>query len=131
MTVRMGNCHSYSSKMAEILFVQWPSLLDSLALSAAAKRNARTAEPWRHPRWLLLLRGWGLYGLTEYQMWVRPKFPTRAARLIPLTIALLPGVMVNSLLLLYFSVRSEGRWLQTMKQSPMNLRNRRLIKRPA
>lgn len=125
ISYRMGNANSYSSQLVEILFVKWPALVASLAVSETIKRKLRSAEPWRHPYWLLVLRGWGIYSLTEYGSCIRPRLSSVRERLAPILVAILPGVLVNSLLILYYWIRQDrGRELQWMRQSRFRLGNR-------
>lgn len=127
---RLGNTQSYSSKMIEIVFVTWPSLVESLALSESARRLIPRAEPWRHPLWLLLLRGWGLYSLTEYRCWIRPRLHSTFQKLAPVLVALLPAVLANILLVLYYSARQDrGRWLYSLRISRFHLPNWWALKR--
>lgn len=129
---RMGNAQTYTRQMGEILFVKWPSLVESLALSVDARRRVRCAEPWRNPSWLLLLRGWGVYSVAEYRSWVRPRLSALRERLLPVFIALLPGVVVNAMLVLYYSARQgRGRELQWMRRSRFHLRHWRPFSRCA
>jgi glycosyltransferase involved in cell wall biosynthesis len=130
ISYRTGNAHTYSPELTEMLFVKWPSLVESLALSESARRKVRSAEPWRNPRWLLLLRGLGLYSLTEYRRWVRPRLSSTRETLIPTFVALLPSVAVNAFLVSYYFARQDqGRWLQAMRDSPLHPRNWRVFKR--
>jgi abequosyltransferase len=130
ISYRMGNTHTFSSQVREIMLVKWPTLIGSLAVSESARRQVRSAQPWRNPRWLLRLRGWGLYSRVEYRRWVRPHLRSTTETLIPTLVALLPGVLVNTALVFYYSIRGDqGRWLQLMRRSPCNLRNRRLFRR--
>jgi len=130
ISYRMGNSHSYWPKVAEILFDKWPSLVESLAVSDSARSKVRSAQPWKHPKWLLLLRGWGIYSLAEYRTWIRPRLSSTRQIAAPLLIALVPGVVANSVLALYYSIRKDrGRWLHAMKQSRFHIWNRRPFKR--
>jgi hypothetical protein len=124
LSYRTGNAHTFSSRIAEILLNKWPSILDSLPLSKSAKAEVGSACPWASPQWLLLLRAWGVYDLAEYQQWVRPRLNSFFQKAIPYSIAILPGVLVNSLFVgYYFAVRNRGRWLQAMKASRFNVRH--------
>lgn len=117
---RMGNSHSF--KLGDVWYVYWPLLVESLALSSWAKRKVRTAEPWSHPGWLLVLRGLDHYSLKEYHQWIRPRLPRARQRLVPKIIALLPGVLVNAALVAYYLVRQDrGRWLHVMRRSPLSI----------
>jgi len=128
---RMGNAHEFSPRIPEIQFSKWPSLVRSVALSDAARRNAYSAEPWRHIRGLLYFRALGWYSWTEYRRWVRPQLSLFRERLIPILVALLPGVLVNACFVLYCSVCRRpylGFWqrgwmLQFLSEGRYRLRN--------
>lgn len=129
ISYRMGNANTYSPQTSDILLFRWPSLLLSLAVSESARRKVRSAEPWRHPFWLLILRGSGFYSLTEYQRWLRPQLTSVLGRLLLVLVALVPGVLLNSLFILCYSVRQDRRvLLHSMKQSRFNLRHWRWFK---
>lgn len=124
ISYRLGNTHSYAARMIEIIFDKWPSLAKSLAISETARRGIPRIEPWRHPGWLLLMRAWGYYSLVEYKRWISPRPNTVLGRLAAMFIAIIPGVVVNTLLVAYFSTRQDrGRWAQAMRQSPYYLCN--------
>lgn len=125
ISYRMGNTSAFSYTDSEVVFGNWPSLLESLALSESARRKVRSAQPWRHPHWLLVIRGAGHYSLNEYRRWVRPRLRSIHEKACPLAVALLPGVLVNTLLILYYSARRSNRWLQVMRGSRFYFRNLR------
>lgn len=127
---RMGNTHTYAPMINEVFYDKWPSLVKSLAVSESARRQVRSAEPWRSLQWLLLLRGRGYYSLTEYRQWIRPRLGSKLERLTPVIIAMLPGVLINTLFVCYYTIRQDrGNWLQTMRQSRFYLWNWRSRKR--
>lgn len=129
ISYRLGNAHTYSQHFSEIFLVKWPSLVRSLALSEAARGKVRSAEPWRNPLWLLLLRGWGLYSFSEYRRWIRPRLRSIREMLAPALVALLPGVVVNAYFVLYYSVRKDqGVWLSGMRRSRFYFRNWGVLK---
>lgn len=130
VSYRMGNETSYSPQGIEMVLGKWPAVVASLALSEPVRKKIRSAEPWNHPRWLLFLRGWGRYSVTEYQRWIRPRLSSNAARLACIVIALLPGAAVNLLFVIYYSARrNRGHLLQLMSQSRYYLGNRRFFRR--
>lgn len=123
VSYRIGNEQSYAADILKVIFEQWPATVESLALSEAAKKQVPRARPWRHPKWLLLLRGWGFYSLREYRKWIRPRLASRTHRILPALVAFLPAFAVNAALLVYFSAcQDRGRWLLAMKQSRHNWR---------
>lgn len=130
VSFRQGNSNMYSPRMAEILFVNWPSVVSSLALSDSAKQRAASAQPWKNPRRLLLLRALGHYSLIEYRRWIRPRLTPIRKRLAALVVAMLPGAAVNMFYVLYsFAARDRGYMLHMMKQSRFYLLSWELFKR--
>lgn len=129
ITYRLGNAVSYASRMHDIIFVKWPWLVESLALSKSARRRVGRAEPWRNPHWLLLLRAWGIYSLAEYRRWICPRLSARHQKLVPIFIAVVPGVLVNALFVLYYSLRKRRRWVRSMERSRFYPRSWRIFNR--
>lgn len=124
VTYRMGNAHSYTGELAELLLMKWPHLAEMMKLSPTVRKEVRSLEPWNQPVWLLVLRGWGVYSYREYRRWIRPRLTSAWRRVLPCLVSLLPGVVVNALLVLYYSSRQDrGRELQWMRRSPFNLRH--------
>lgn len=112
ISYRTGNSHEFSPRMFEIMFFKWPSLVWSLALSQTAKQKICHSEPWRDNHSLLLYRGWGYYDWCDYERLIRPRLRSGIEGLVPALIAGLPGVIVNAVLILYYSMtrRTEGLW---------------------
>lgn len=132
ISYRMGNAHTWSPRTFEVFLINWPSLVWSLELSDWAKRKVCAPEPWRDFQELLWCRGRGCYSLNEYRMLVRPRLPRIREKLIPLMVALLPGIPVNAFCILYFAVTScerRGVWLQFMRESRYYFRNWRIFER--
>lgn len=131
---RMSTVHTWSSRVAEIIWFIWPRLVWSLAVSDAAKRTVCSAEPWRSAKELFVWRGLGHYSMTEYRKWIRPRLSSRREAFSFFIIALLPGTLINVALTLYFAMtrRSFHGWrkaelmLQDLRDSPFNLRHRRV-----
>jgi abequosyltransferase len=129
ITYRAGNTQTWSPQRGEIIFVKWPLLVASLALSESAKKKVESTEPWRNPRLLLQWRGLGFYSLSEYQRWVRPRLRSIRETLIPALVALIPGVLVNTFFVFYYSVRQRANWVHGMKESRFYFRNWRVFRR--
>jgi len=140
ISYRMSNTHTFSPKIFETFMVNLPSVVWSLTtLSESAKRKVClcSAEPWRDVHELLLFRGLGFYSLTHYRRLIRPRLRSFRDMLIPVLVALLPGVLINILFVFYFSMsrrRYLGVWepdmmLQNMKESRFYFRNLRLVSR--
>jgi abequosyltransferase len=119
-----------NSKIFERAAFTGPSLVWSLALSEWAKKRVCLAEPWRSPKFLLWMRAMGSYTLTEYQRSIRPRLRSPWEALTPTVIAVLPGVLANTLLLFYFVAMGRHReLLPELKRSPLCLRNWLMSKR--
>jgi abequosyltransferase len=137
ITCRMGNSHAFSPKLFEALIVNFPSLVWSLAISESAKSKVCVAEPWRSLHELLLWRAWGFYSLLEYRRWIRPRVHSTREALAPTVVALLPGALVNALLIFYYSLTSRsyrGIWqpdvmVQFLRESRHYFRNWRVFRR--
>jgi abequosyltransferase len=115
---RLGNSHSFASKNSSVFLNKCPSLAESMALTESSKRK------WSGLRWLPFLRGSGDYSLSEYRLWIRPRFGSFHERAIPLLIAFLPCVLVNAVLAAYYSIRRDRRLLlYAIKQSRFHWRN--------
>lgn len=135
ISYRSGNAHSFSSAFFETYMVKFPSLVWSLSVADWAKRQICEAEPWRDTRELFLWRGRGSYSQREYRRWIRPGRGIRDTW-APGLIALLPGSLVNALLVSYYSIIRRpyrGVWapaliLQTLRKSSFHVRNWRAFK---
>jgi hypothetical protein len=97
VSYRLGNSHSWGAEAGEVLLNKWPALVASLAVSPSARRKVRSAEPWRSSRWLLVLRGWNAYSLTEYRQWIRPRLSSILEKSAAVMVSLLPIILVNTL----------------------------------
>lgn len=128
---RMSTVHTWSSRVAEIIWFIWPRLVWSLAVSDAAKRKVCNAEPWRSAKELFVWRGLGHYSMIEYRKWIRPRVGSRREAFSSALIAMLPGTLINAVLTLYFAAtrRSFHGWrkaelmLQDLRDSPFNVRH--------
>lgn len=109
--------NSYSPRMGEILFSTWPTIVASLVISDATKGSVISAQPWTSLRHLLTLRGMGLYTWVECRCWVKPRIDSYPRKAAAATIALLPGVLVNSMLLAYHFTRGNRALIHALQQS--------------
>ena len=133
---RTGNANTFSSKVAEILLLRWPSLLESLAVSEAARKKVKSSEFWRYPSALLRLRAEGSYRWGDYCRWIRPKLLPVWLKWVSALVAVLPGTLLNSVFIIYYSTitwRSHGIWqseyrVYMLKASPFFLGNWRAPK---
>lgn len=130
ISFRTSNTHSWSSHVIDIIWVRWPSLVWSLPLSQEAKAQVCGVQPWRSLGELLVWRAFGFYSLAEYLRHIRPRLRLIHDALTPALVALLPGALVNALLVLYYSVanRPSRRLYQGWRQPDLmlvDLRNSR------
>lgn len=123
---RFGNSHAFSSTLMRAIFVTWPSLVRSMALSESAKKKG-PGELWKHLDAMLHWRGRG-YSLVEYRQIIRPQTRSPRERWIPVFAALLPGSLVNAVFVIYYSVKKKSLLLACMKDSPFYFRRLRPFK---
>jgi len=137
VSYRKGNAHCYSSGLSEIWFSKMPVVLASLTtVSAAAKNKFWMTKPWTDVLELLRLRALGIYSMVEYRRWIRPQLNSIREALMPICIALLPGLIVNASRMLYYAVtrRHRGVWrpeleLQMLRESRYFIGNLRIFRR--
>lgn len=130
ISYRMGNVHTWSSRTFETFMIKWPSLVWSLPISDSAKSRVCSAAPWKDFRQLFRYRGRGCYSSTEYRRYVRPRLRSVREMLGPTIVALLPGVLVNALCLLYVSLVNcprRGIRLQFLRESRYYVGNWRVL----
>ena len=121
--VRMEN-QSWLSNSFQIFYVNWPALVSSLALSESVKQ-AYLREGWTAFQPLLLSRAAGQYSLSEYRNHVRPRLRSFWSRLLSALIAVLPRIILNTYLVLYYSTFGQTyarSHLLMLTQSRFNLR---------
>jgi abequosyltransferase len=104
ISIRYGNA-LWTSKSFEISFFKWPDLIWSFPLfPETAKRKVCKREPWRSYKALLIYRGRGAFSLKEYRMLVEPHLRSSMERLFVRMIAQFPGPLLNTGLIIYFSI---------------------------
>jgi len=107
VTIRYGNS-TWKPREFEIWMCKWPTLVWSLpGVSDVAKRAVCPADVWHKMKPLLLYRAKGSYSLREFRLWIEPRLPFLGT-VVPRFVAILPGVLVNILALLYFSARRDS-----------------------
>jgi abequosyltransferase len=128
ISIRYGNA-LWSSKSFEISFFKWPDLIWSFPLfSESSKRQVCKREPWRGYKALLISRARGVFSLKEYRMMVEPHLRSSMERIFMRMIAQLPGLMLNSGLIVYFSIfrnfyTKSGICLDDLKNSRFHYKN--------
>jgi len=98
---RFGN-QTWLPKASEMLS-KWSSLVESLAISQSTKRKL-SSQLSINLSTLLAWRAFGVYSLAEYRRWIRPRLRSTRDAVIPTLVALLPGVLVNAICVLYYSI---------------------------
>jgi abequosyltransferase len=107
ISVRLGS-HSWIDKLFEIEVIRFPEVIRSSALSDMAKRRLITAEPWRSVGRLLFFRAMGAYSVANYRRHIRPRIVGRRGTIIPTVVALIPCILANTALSLYYGVLNPG-----------------------
>lgn len=112
---RWGNAHAWSSQLFETLILNLPALVQTLSVSDSARRKLCSSKPWTSFQELLFCRAKGCYSLSEYRRLVRPKLHSIREAVIPVVVALLPGLLVNAWFVSFYSIT--GRLYRDMWQS--------------
>jgi glycosyltransferase involved in cell wall biosynthesis len=132
VSYRDGNIRTFWPEMFEIFMITWPALVRSLAPSDSAKKKVVSDKPWKNPLHLLWYRAMGFYSMTEYWRWIYPQRNSIWDAWVPALVAVLPGILVNTLLVTCCSVtRSRLRDLNLLwlTKSRFYLGNYRLFTR--
>ena len=122
---RIGNSSTFSTRMFEVFTVNLPSVFRRLPISNATKRRVCDRDPWSLKS-LLYWRAAGGYSFLEYRRLIRPRLRSPGQKFVPVAVALLPGVMVNSLLTAYYKVARSPLYISLLRQSRFHIRNRKL-----
>jgi glycosyltransferase involved in cell wall biosynthesis len=129
-------CHRYGKQTwrpkAMEMISKWQAVVDSFCIAESTKKNHGAALARFTFKSLLLWRAFGMYSLPEYHRWIRPQLRTTWETMIPAFVALLPGRVVNALLMLCYSMSpygERGMILQMLKDSPFYVRNWRVSRR--
>ena len=101
ISIRYGNA-MWRPRDFEIWMVKWPKLIWSFSgLSDEAKSCVSAFEPWRKLSTLFLFRAKGTYSLATYRTYIHPHIDRALSRFWPMFIACLPGVLANTVALVY------------------------------
>lgn len=129
ISIRYGGVR-WRGRNFEILGFKWPDLVWSLPLSKAARRTASVPDPWKNLPFLSLCRSLDEYSIGEYRQWVRPIATSVWRKTIPALTARIPGVLANTIWLLYFMLSSDpyrGWYLVSLRASRFHFRNWRAL----
>jgi abequosyltransferase len=104
IAIRAGNAQ-WTSKWFEIWSFKWPKLIWSFPdYSDSAKSRVCPEEPWKKAPPLLMSRALGSFSLREYYKWIEPRSGSRVEKIRAKIIAQMPGLLVNTLGIVYFSI---------------------------
>lgn len=118
IVIRYNNA-SWSARYFEIWMFKWPKLIWSFTpYSEAARGKVAIQEPWRNTKMLTINRARGAYSIKEFNRFLAAQSWSPIQKQMARTIALAPGWLVNSLLLLYF--RSINRYDVVMMEDFRN-----------
>lgn len=110
LALRYGNA-SWSSRYFEIWTFLWPDMIWQFTHYDGSARSAVTQrQPWKSPLYLLKQRARGAYSLTHYRRWLSGQ-PVSLARIIALSVALCPAILVNLLAILFLALLAPSRKL--------------------
>lgn len=101
VTIRFGNAQ-WSNRAFQIWMFGWPELIWSFAtISMEAKQVITPKEPWNDLKTLLLQRTLGTYSLSEYQLFLKKRFPSKGRRVLAMIVARFPRGLLLLLAYLY------------------------------
>lgn len=115
-------CAFWSSRWFETMMFKWPAVVHSLAISDAIKLATTPLDPWRRFSGLLFGRAIGAYTLAEYRSLVRPRLKRSRELLVPALVARLPGSVLRTLLIVYYTLRRDDTLrvrLEVLKQNSL------------
>ncbi len=103
LIIRFGNAQ-WSSRVFEIWQFKWPGLVWSFpGIGDEAKARVSPRNPWDNLLTLILERAGGAYTLFEYKKYLEARFASRWRALRARMITLIPGVVLNTMAVVFFS----------------------------
>lgn len=104
VSIRYGNAQ-WTSRAFNIWMMKWPRLLWSFpAVSGRAKQLVMPREPWRNLKEILYYRAIGAFCFKDFVAISQQNATAWWWRFIALTIAITPGILVNTVCRLLFSI---------------------------
>jgi hypothetical protein len=101
VAVRNANT-SWASRSFEIWMFKWPGLIWSFpGFGDAVKSRVCPRQPWCGTKALLTHRARGVFSLKEFRRWIAPQASSLPVHVMAWMIAVTPGHVVNTLLLLF------------------------------
>lgn len=125
-------CHRFGGQSwlhnAPCIMLNWPSVVNSLCVSDATKARFARARKMERTRDLIYLRAYGHYSLDDYRNHVRSNSALKKKILLPRLVAVVPGGLLNALLVLCTKLGSShyrSLTLHTLRASRFHVQNRR------
>lgn len=108
MRYGVGN---WSPRAFQVWMFKWPALIWSFEwIGVAARASVCARKPWQSPRALLLYRAKGWFSWTEFRRFIVPEVGFAWQGWLPALIALLPGQLVNLVVVAFaWACRNERR----------------------
>lgn len=104
ISIRYGVAQ-WTARGFDIWMFKWPDLIWSFpGFSDSAKSRVTPREPWRVLKTLLTFRAMGAYSLVEFHNSISGRAGQGVHHLIPRVVAVLPGITINTLGILYYSL---------------------------
>ena len=102
--IRIGN-DQWRPRSFEIWMYKWPTLLCSFAdISQQVRGKYQKKQSWLRLKNVIFHRARGEYSLKEYRKWVELKDLSLWWRMVMLFIAIVPSIIVKSIILSYFKM---------------------------
>lgn len=102
--IRLGN-DQWRPRAFEIWMYNWPKLLCSFAdISEKARQEYQKTQSWPRLKNVIFHRARGEYSLKEYRKWLELKDLSLWWRMVMLFIAIVPSIIVKSIILSYFKM---------------------------
>lgn len=104
ITIRYGNAQ-WAHQFFEIWMYKWPNLLFSFtSISEHIRQDFQIQEPWKNLKVIILYRAKGAYSKKEYKKWFMSEKTPFWGRAVLLLVALIPYVLINRIILLYYKL---------------------------
>ncbi len=104
IAIRYGNAQ-WIPRHFEIWMIKWPDLIWSFPdIGETAKVQICPRSPWENLPALFVERACGAYSLPEYHKFLKSRIVSRRKQLAAKAIALSPGIIINLVMRLYFTI---------------------------
>jgi abequosyltransferase len=106
--IRFGNAQ-WTSRAFEIWVIKWPNLLRSFEnISERQRQEYGKTESWHNFKTIVIYRALGAYSAREYVRWFSAGDFSLWWRLGALFIVMIPSLLMNSILLIYYMMLKIG-----------------------